>query len=292
LFIDIHAHAYVHTYPLPDGRQAFITPEQLISRYEKSGIEAGVLLPLVSPELYLPQSVGEIIETARNSGGRLIPFCNVDPRAIGNSPDTPLEYLLRFYREQGCRGMGEVLPMMDMTDPLMLNLCRHAEAAELPIIIDITGCRGYGGYGLYDEHGLPGLELWLRKFPRLTVVGHGPGFWAEIARQPPDAPLGGYPSDRIQEEGAVPRLLRTYPNLMADLSAGSGANAIKRDPEYGIRFLEEFQDKLIFGTDVCGPNDPFRMLDYLLELRTSGKISEPAFRKIARGNAARLLGLQ
>ncbi len=39
-------------------------------------------------------------------------------------------------------------------------------------------------------------------------------------------------------------LLRKYPNLYADLSALSGANAILRDPEYGVKFLDEFQDRL------------------------------------------------
>lgn len=291
MFIDVHGHAYRYTYPLPDGRQAFITPEQLLKRYAESGIDVGVLLPLVSPELYLPQSVGEIIDVANQSGGRFIPFCNLDPRVIGNSPDTPLEYLLKYYRDQGCRGIGEVLPQMDMADPKMLNLCKHTEAVGFPMIIDITGCRTDGGYGLYDDHGLPQLEICLQKFPTLIIVGHGPGFWAEIKRQEPGAPLGGYPSGPVTEEGAVPRLLRQYPNLWVEVSAGSGANAIKRDPAYGIRFLNEFQDRVMFGTDVCGPNDPFRMVDYLLELRRDGKLPEAAFQKIASGNARRLLGL-
>ena len=40
---------------------------------------------------------------------------------------------------------------------------------------------------------------------------------------------------------------------MAELSAGSGANAMLRDPEYAIKFLTEFSDQLFFCTDsgVC-----------------------------------------
>ena len=291
MFIDVHAHAYRYTYPLSDGRQAFITPEQLLKRYDEAGVEIGVLLPLVSPELFLPQSVGEIIDVANQSKGRFIPFCNLDPRVIDNSPDTPLEYLLKYYRDQGCRGLGEVLPQMDMADPKMLNLCKHAEAVGFPMIIDITGCRGDGNYGLYDDLGLPQLERCLRQFPKLIIVGHGPGFWAEMARVDPKEPRGGYPKGPVTEEGAVARLMRRYHNLWVEVSAGSGANGIRRDPAYGVRFLNEFQDRVMFGTDVCGPKDPFRMLDYLKELRANGKLPEVAFQKIAHKNARRLLGL-
>lgn len=291
MFIDIHAHVYRHAYPGPDGRPAFADPDTLLRRYDECGIERGVILPLVSPELYMPQSVGEILDIARASGGRLIPFCNVDPRAITNTADAPLDYLLCHYRDQGCRGIGEVLPQMEMRHPKLHNLCRHAEAAGLPMIIDITGHLEDGWYGLYDDHGLPQLEEWLQRFPDLIVVGHGPGFWAEIAKLGPGDPLGGWPTGPIREEGAVARLMRAYGNLWADLSAGSGAGAIQRDRDYGIRFLNEFQDRLLFGTDICAPDMPFRMLPYLQELRRDGHLSASAFGKIAKGNAERLLKL-
>ena len=49
------------------------------------------------------------------------------------------------------------------------------------------------------------------------------------------------------EGGAVVRLMRQYPNLWADLSpaAGSGYNALARDPDYAVKFLHEFQDRLV-----------------------------------------------
>ena len=60
MFIDIHAHAY-----LWPGPRNFSTPQQLLERYRAIGIERAVLLPLVSPEVYLPQSNEEILEIAR-----------------------------------------------------------------------------------------------------------------------------------------------------------------------------------------------------------------------------------
>ncbi|MFA6665708.1 MAG: amidohydrolase family protein, partial [Armatimonadota bacterium] len=95
----------------------------------------------------------------------------------------------------------------------------------------------------------------------------------------------------IIEEGVVPHLMRRYPNLYGDLSAGSGHNALARDPEYAVKFLNEFQDRLLFGTDICAPDTPTPLVDFLLDLRDSGKISEAVFQKIARENAVKLLNL-
>ena len=66
-----------------------------------------------------------------------------------------------------------------------------------------------------------------------------------------------------------------------------------RDPEYAVRFLNEFQDRLCFGMDIC--LEPFenniKLIPFLTGLRESGKISDEVFRKIARENALRILGV-
>jgi len=162
----------------------------------------------------------------------------------------------------------------------------------LPITIDMSSRCGYGGgYGLYDDPGLPQIEACLRRFPKLVIVGHGPPFWAEIARLETVGDRAGYPNYPVREEGAVPKLFRRYPNLWADLSAGSGYNALARDPEYAVKFLNEFQDRLMFGTDICTPTQDLPLAGFLLKLKDAGKLPEPAFRKIARENAIRLYKL-
>ena len=89
----------------------------------------------------------------------------------------------------------------------------------------------------------------------------------------------------------VPKLLRAYPNLHGDLSDFTAYNAIARDPQYGPRFLTEFQDRLFFGTDMCFEDMPVELDSLLLSWRETGKISETVFRKIAYENAEKLLGL-
>ncbi len=102
---------------------------------------------------------------------------------------------------------------------------------------------------------------------------------------------GGYPPGKVLPGGAVPRLLREYPSLWADLSAGSGFNAVSRDPEWGYRFLEEFQDRLCFGLDICTPSGKTPLVDFMRDAGAAGKISRAAHEKIMGGNAARLLKL-
>ncbi|MBU4200471.1 MAG: amidohydrolase family protein [Verrucomicrobia bacterium] len=289
-FIDIHGHAYRIPAMMPGGKSWFSTTEQLIRRYKNLGIEKACLLPLVSPEVYLPQSNEEILQITEQFPDRFIPFCNIDPRAISNSADAPLGDLLRYYRDLGCKGIGEVMPNLPFLDPLVQNLFHHVEEVGFPLIFDISHRIG-GSYGLYDDPGLPQLEQCLQNFPKLIILGHGPAYWAEIGKLRAPEDRAGYPNYSFEEEGAVPRLFRNYPNMYGDLSAASGYNALTRNPAYASRFLNEFQDRLFFGTDICGPDQPVYHVEFLRHLRDTKQISETTFTKIARGNALKLLNL-
>ena len=297
MFIDIHAHAYRKRPPV----YSFCTAEQVLERYDAMGIEMGALLPIVSPEIYMPQANEDILEMAEQYPDRFIPFCNIDPRALTNSADAPLDRLLRHYRDLGCKGLGEVMPNLAVMDPLVQNLFKHAEDVGLAVTFDGSDQLS-GDFGLYDDPGLPELEHTLQRFPNLIMLGHGPVFWSEIARletpaergfvfAPGGGQVGRLPTSLVKEEGVVPKLLRRYPNLYGDLSDLTAHNALARDPQYGPAFLTEFQDRLMFGTDLCSPEMPVPLVDLLLAWRSSGKIGDRVFQKVARENAITLLNL-
>jgi len=290
VFIDIHAHAYRKECPLADGRTRFATPEEVIRRYDELNIEKGAYLPLIGPEEYLPQSNEDVIEICEKSQGRLFPFCNLDPRGLGNNPDADFSIWFEHYKKRGCKGIGEFMPNLPFLDPKVQNFFKHAERAGLPLLFDISARLGTG-YGLYDDIGLVQLETTLKKFPDLIIIGHGAAFWSEIGVLETPADRATYPSYPVKEEGVVPKLFRRYKNLWGDLSANSGYNALARDPEYAVKFLNEFQDRLLFGTDICRADQPLPLASFLLKLREKGKISDEVFEKIARKNAIRLLGL-
>lgn len=291
MFIDIHVHTVALPGPPRPNGGTFALPEQLIQQYDELGIDAGVLLPVVSPEAQLQlQTNEEILEICARYPGRFIPFCNVDARAVTNSATAPLGDLLRYYRDHGAKGIGEVMTNIPFLDPLVQNLFHHVEAVGFPLLFHIAPQIG-GTYGLYDEPGMPQLEASLQRFPQLIFLGHSQPFWAEIAKLQDPKDRYAYPKYPVEEEGALLGLLRRYPNLHGDLSAGSGHNALARDPDYAVRFLDEFQDRLYFGTDICTPFQNAPLPGFLLDLRERGLLSETAFQKIAHANAERLLGL-
>ena len=293
MFIDIHVHVTRLPGPTRPGASepVFATPDQLIARYDAIGVEKAILLPLVHPEcMHMCQSNEEIVEIAERYPDRFVPFCNIDPRAMSDSHDAPLGHLLRHYQAQGCRGIGEVCANLPFLDPRVQNLFRHVEEVGFPLTFHVAARIG-GIYGLYDDPGLSQLEVSLQRFPKLPFLAHSQSFWAEMAPLETPADRYGYPRYPIRQEGVVPKLMRRYPNLYGDLSAGSGHNALARDPEYAVRFLNEFQDRLLFGTDICAPSTPTPLVDFLLELREEGRISEAVFQKVARENAIKLLGL-
>ena len=291
MFIDIHVHTWPYTGILINGKRPYATPEELIVRYDKLSIEKGVLMPSVAPECsYIHMSNDVILDITKKYPDRFIPFCYIDPRAITNSPDAPLGDLIRQYRDMGCKGIGEMCANLPFSDPRVQNLFKHTEHAGIPLTFHLAPAIS-GSYGLYDDPDLPQLEKSLQQFPKLKFLGHSPAFWSEMTILADISQRESYPKTPITEEGAVPRLMRKYSNLYGDLSAGSGHNALARDPEYAVKFLNEFQDRLLFGTDICAPQTMTPLVDFLIKFRDSGKISKQVFQKIARENAKMILGL-
>jgi len=290
MFFDIHAHAVRR--PYKGFPYKWVTGQQLIDYYDSIGVETGALMPLIGPEFYLPQSNEDILDMAAQYPGRFVPFCNVHPQALCNDPQAPLENIYSEYKAAGCKGVGETTFNMSFFNPYMRNLFRAVQKVGLPLTFHLAHRLG-GCYGIYDEPGLPGLDETLSNFPKLIMFGHSQTFWAEISTLECVGDRAGYPKGKVTE-GAVPKLMRKHKNLIGDLSAGSGANALLRDPEYAVKFLNEFQDQLCFGMDICVAPvraDTDALAKFLIRLRDEGKISETVFNKVAKENAVRILGL-
>jgi len=297
MIIDMHAHIGDLRSPNDLGRTP-ITTENLIARLDEEGIDKAVVLPwpacpeaVTFPGIFAPECdiVGQIRAAARHRD-RLIPFGNADPRWGGNSSHTDFSWLLEHFVEMGCVGMGEVSANIYFDDPRTVNLFQQCGQWDLPVTIESCG-PGEGRYGFIDEVGSPHFERLLQQVPGTVVVGHGPGFWAEIDVHLTAEEKSGYPKGAIIEEGSVIRLLRTYPNLYADISAFSGYNALTRDEAYGVRFLNEFQDRIMFGTDTCFADAGGRTkhLYYMRRLLAGDKIDRETFEKIMYRNALRIM---
>jgi predicted TIM-barrel fold metal-dependent hydrolase len=276
-YIDVHTHVGT----IWNGNKE-LTASLLVRWMDEHDVAKAVVLPLTSPESssFLCLTEGAL-QAAKEFPDRLIPFCSIDPRTSVVGGVRGFESIIRRYVDLGANGFGEHKVGLDFDDPLMMQIYEVCEKIGIPLLFHMDTLRGK------DQPGLPRLAHALATFPKLTFIGHGPGWWASISGDAKAADFMSYRPRPVTPGGAIDKLMDTYPNLWGDLSAGSGAEAIGRDPAFGREFLIRRQDRLLFGTDYLQPGQPvpqFQLLD-------SFNLPEQVQQKVFRGNAEKLLKL-
>ena len=276
-FVDVHTHigrTWNHTEEL--------TASKLLEWMDASGISQAFVLPLASPESssFLLTTEFVLAETKPHRD-RLIPFCAMDPRTSYTGGARALVAMLRAYVEKGAKGFGEHKPGVRIDDPRSMLLYEACGELGLPVLFHLDGERNM------DEPGLPGLEKVLKAFGGTRFIGHGPGWWASISGDAKAADLGSYPKGRVAPGGAIDRLMDAHENIFADLSAGSGAGALQRDPEFARGFIARRADRLLFGTDYLAPGQEVPQLALVDGLGLSREVEA----KVLRDNARRIVGL-
>lgn len=291
MFIDIHSHAIMLNDPRQRAISRWTSPEELIAMWDELGIAQGVVLPLVHHEIgAILQTTENVLDIYNKWPDRIIPFCNFDVRYYYNNDKVDYTPALEHYKELGCKGVGEFVSNVWWDDERTLNLLSHVEKSGLPLLFHVASANR-GMYGLADQLGLPKLEKMLQMFPKLQFIGHSMAFWSAISGNVSEADWMGYPTGPVTEGGRLVELLRKYDNLWCDISAGSGNNALVRDWDFGCWFMEEFQDRLLFGTDICGPGQEVEQVDTLNNALAQKKLSHDAYEKISHLNAKALLKL-
>lgn len=295
--VDAHAHAiaFPEFYPpfAGSGGMRFLSAEELLEFYDKLNVEHGVLLPIVACEGMPSPITGEACAyLASKYPSRFSWYCGAEPRMGSNRSTENISYFLQHYKSLGAVGVGELTTQLKADDPMLENFFVHCEACEMPVLFHI-GVQHGGMYGIEDEMGLPRIERILKNHPKLILIGHSQAFWAEMSDNLKEEDRGGCPGGTVTGEGVLYRLMRTYPNLWCELSAGSGANAMRRDRANAAKFLTEFSDRVMYGCDICRADSkhPFALDAFLTELVESGALSEENYRKIVRENAIRLFKL-
>jgi len=260
-----------------------LTAEVLLRWMDAHHIAKAIVLPLVSPESSsYPLTSDFVLAETKPHRDRLIPFCSIDPRTSFSGGQQGLIDMLKRYVDGGAKGFGEHKPGIAFDDARNLRLFAACAEAKLPVLFHLDNQRNT------DKPGLPGLEKVLQETPQGVFIGHGPGWWASISGGLTQAGLGGYPKGKVAEGGAIDRLMEAYPNIYGDLSAGSGANSISRDLEFGQQFLVRRQDRIMFGTDFLAPEQHVPQFD-LFEQQL--KLPSDVRAKIHHDNARRVLGL-
>jgi predicted TIM-barrel fold metal-dependent hydrolase len=179
-----------------------------------------------------------------------------DRFVLGYAPDPRrpeaidmLEAAIKIY---GVKVYGELKLRMMYDNPDALRMFRYCGKNGLPVIVHIdyefeTGVK-YPRPNWWYGGGIDAFERAVKACPETIFIGHAPGFWAHISGDD-QYNKTSYPKGKVQPGGKIVEMLQKYPNLYCDMSAGSGRNALSRDPEFAKQFLLEFQDRILYGRD-------------------------------------------
>jgi predicted TIM-barrel fold metal-dependent hydrolase len=277
-YIDVHVHL-----GQPWASREPLTVDVLLRWMDEHEISHAVVLPLISPEAwYYPISTDWVLRQTAPHRDRLIPFGDVDPRTNYLRTDEDVLDVLKRYVDAGARGLGEHKCGGPIDSPGNLRIFRAAAELKLPVLFHMDTIRNT------DRPGLPGLEKVLQEAPGANFIGHAPGWWASISGDVATAAdLGGYAKGPVAPGGAIDRLMDKYPNLYGEFSAGSGANSITRDLEFGRKFIIRRADRLLFGTDYLAVGQEISQFELFESMDLPAEVKT----KLYRENAKRILDL-
>lgn len=206
-----------------------------------------------------------------------VPFCNEVPDLDGATDR------LEKWLERGARGIGEVKFHLDCDSAPLRRVYDVAKAYGVPVLLHFQ-------HGTYNM-GFDRFHKILEAYPEVTFFGHAQTMWGHIdAEHDPEVM---YPKGPVTPGGLTDRYLADYPNFYGDLSAGSGRNALDRDPEHAAAFLDRHQNKLCLGTDCAdavGTGKKCSGSGQIANVRRFAPDAE-AQAKIFAGNAKKLIDL-
>ena len=267
--IDIHQHTDY------SGR----TDEQLIAHQRKMGVTHTVLLP--AGRFFGLEAAcsgnDRVQAVARALPGEYSFFANEVPY-LSDARD-----VLTTNLRAGALGIGEQKFMLEADSRAVAMVAEIAQEFGVPVLLHFQ-------FGRYNT-GFDRFHLILEKFPRVNFIGHAQTWWANIDAKAEQAVL--YPKGPVTPGGITDKLLADYPNIFADMSAGSGLNALRRDEEYARAFIARHQDKLMYGSDcndAVGEGEKCQGAQTIAEIRRLAP-SKAVERKLLFENAKRVLKL-
>ena len=236
--IDIHQHT--------NYRER--STEQLVAHQRTMGVTQTIVLPAGS-SVKRP-STGDGIHNGLGGVG-----AGGNETALAMSRQFPKEFLpganevtdlpearkeIAKYLDLGAIIIGEQKFDVECDSEASQILYSLAADYGVPILLHVQ-------HGTYTR-GFERLSKLLEKFPRTTFIGHAQTWWANIDKNHLDQKVL-YPKGKVTAGGLTDRYLADYPNMFADMSAGSGLNALTRDEDHARGFLDRHQNKILFGSD-------------------------------------------
>jgi len=209
------------------------TDEQLIAHQAYHGVTTTVLLPGAG---WMLSEVGDNASCAALQAN----YPNLFVRfACSDVAESRTVDVLRGNIHRGAIGFGELKFKVAVDSPEMHRVYKLAEELGVPVLMHFE-------FEMYNT-GIERFESILKAYPKVNFLAHAQTWWGNISADLDPTEL--YPKGPIKPGGLSDRLLSDYPNIFGDLSAGSGANALTRDPDFTRGFVQRHTRKLIWGSD-------------------------------------------
>jgi predicted TIM-barrel fold metal-dependent hydrolase len=267
--IDIHQHT----------NYAGRSDEELVRHQRDMGVTRTVLLPAGSKYGLAVGAGGNdtVLAFARKLPGEYVFFANELPDI--NETRSVLEKYLKL----GAIGIGEQKFPVEADSKAIDLVAGIAQHFNVPVLLHFQ----HETYNLGYER----FHRILERHSTVNFIGHAQTFWGNIAQNLDPSDL--YPKGKVAAGGLTDRWLSDYPNLFADMSAGSGLNALLRDEDHAREFLARHQDKLMYGSDCDDRKAGTARCSGVKQIAAIRRLSpnREIERKILYGNAARVLKL-
>ncbi len=267
--IDIHQHTDYR------GR----TDEQMLAHQRKMGITHTVLLPAGR---FFGLEAGasgndRVQEVVRAHPKEYFFFANEVPY-LSDARD-----IIAAGIKAGALGIGEQKFMVEADSRAVHLVAEIAKEHGVAVLLHFQ----FGKYNTSFER----FHTILEKFPTVNFIGHAQTWWANIDAKADPQVL--YPKGPVTPGGITDKLLANYPNMFADMSAGSGLNALLRDEDHARGFLDRHQNKLLYGSDCNDSIGEGEKCSGAQQLATIRRLApnKAAERKILFENAKRVLKL-
>ena len=224
------------------------TDEQLTAHQRAMGVTTTILLPagrnVFRPSTHGGMSIGLQGMCGTNEDCMALARANPKEFVFGANEVSDLDdapAVVEKYLKLGAVVIGEQKFGVECDSAEMQKLYQLAAAYRVPILM-------HWQVGTYN-HSLDRFHTMLKKYPQVNFIGHAQTWWANIDKACDNSPKNLYPTGKVTPGGFTDRYLSDYPNMFGDLSAGSGHNAFKRDPDHARAFIKRHQDKLLYGSD-------------------------------------------
>jgi predicted TIM-barrel fold metal-dependent hydrolase len=268
--IDIHQHTHY------SGRG----DEDLVAHQRTMGVTKTVLLPAGSKYGLEADAWGNdtVVALAKKYPGEFYFFANELP----DIPET--RAVIEKYLKMGAIGIGEQKFEVESDSKHVELIATIAREYDAPVLMHFQ-------HGKYNT-AFSRFHKILEKFPKVNFIGHAQTWWGNIDRNHDQTVM--YPKTKVTPGGVTDRLLSDYSNMYADLSAGSGLNALLRDEDHAREFIKRHQDKLLYGSDCSDRFGAGEKCSGSQQLATIKRLSpsEEVTRKILCGNARRVLRIK